>query len=105
MAGSKQQLREDRAIRDAARALVKADMAHLKQDLSGKSLKDRMFGPVSDGAKDVLERAGEAADNNRGVLAALVGAVVLWFARNPIMELFSDEYEDDKSDLESLSEQ
>lgn len=105
MAGSKQQLREDRAIRDAARALVKADMAHLKQDLSGKSLKDRVFGPVGEGAKDVLERAGEAADNNRGVLAALVGAVVLWFARNPIMELFSDEDEDDGSETESLSEQ
>lgn len=105
MADAKQQLREDRAIRDAARALVKADIAHLKHDLSGKSLGDRLFGSVGEGAKDVLERAGEAADNNRGVLAALVGAVVLWFARNPIMELFADETEGEDTHPESLSEQ
>lgn len=96
MPASKQQLREDRAIRDAARALVKADVAHLKQDLSSKSLGDRLFGTVGEGAKDVLEKAGDAAENNRGVLAALVGALVLWFARNPIMELFADEDENDE---------
>ena len=98
MSEPKQRLREDRAIRDAALALVKADFAHLKHDLSSKGLSERMLGSVGEGAKDVLEKAGDAAENNRGIFAVLVGAIVLWFARNPIMDLFSGEEEDAEDD-------
>lgn len=90
---SKRQLNEDRALRDAARALVDADVAHLKQDLSGKSLGERLVSGVGDGAKAVFQTAGDAANNNRGVLAALIGAIVIWFARNPIGELLVDQDE------------
>ena len=92
----RQQLREDRALRDAARALVHADIAHLKRDLKTRGLGDRLFGTMGDGAKDVLEKASEAADNNRGVLAALTGAMVLWFARNPLLDLIFGTAEDEE---------
>lgn len=88
MTDLKRQMVEDRALRDAARALVSADIAHVRNLLSGKSLTERMMGRVGDGARDALEHAADAADNHRGAIAVLIGAIVLWFARNPLMALF-----------------
>lgn len=96
------QLREDRLLRDAALALVKSDYANLRADFSGKSIGDRVAGRVHDGALDIFEEAVELADSNRGVLAVLIGAILLWFARNPIMALLigDDEDEDYGDDAE-----
>jgi len=90
------QLREDKALRDAALALVKADLAHLRGDLTGKSLGARFVDRMSEGAVDVFEDAVEVADDHKGVLATLLAAVVLWFARNPILSLFDDRDDDDE---------
>lgn len=84
------QLREDRALRDAALALVKADISHLKNDVGVKGVGARLANRLSDGAADVFDEAVEVADSNKGALAVLLAAIVLWFARNPIMDLFRD---------------
>lgn len=89
------QLRADRAVRDAARALVDADVAHFRADLGGKDIKTRMLDRVTEGAVDVLEEAVDVAQSNRAALITLLAAIGLWFARNPIMALFSDTDEDD----------
>lgn len=91
MSDSETRMREDRALRDAAFALLKADIAQVQATFSGKSLAQRAAGRISEGAQDLLDEAVESADNHRGALAALIAAVVLWFARNPIMALFSDD--------------
>ena len=93
-----QQMREDRNLRDAALALVKADISHLKNDVGAKGVASRLATRMSDGAADVFDEAVEVADNNKGALTALIAAVILWFARNPIMELFSDEEDADNQD-------
>ncbi len=85
------QLRQDRSLRHAARALVDADIAKFKTDFSGKALKTRALDRVTEGAADMLEEAVEVAQNNKGALITLVLAIGLWFARNPILSLFSDE--------------
>lgn len=85
-----QRLREDRVLRNAARALFEADVAHLRASLAGRSISTRIVDRIGEGASDVLDEAMEVADNNRGVIATLVAAIVLWFARHPIMDLFSD---------------
>lgn len=82
-----QRLREDRALRDAARRNLLADVAHVRANLSGVGISRRLFGRISDGAMDVLEQAKEQAEDKRGVLAALIGALFLWIAREPILEL------------------
>lgn len=87
-------MREDRALRDAARALFTADVAHVRNQLNGKSLSQRVIGRVGDGAKDVLEQAADTADNHRGTIALLLGAVALWFARHPLMALFDETFGD-----------
>jgi len=91
-------LREDRALRDASLALLKADVAHLRAELAGKSIPERIFGRVTEGAVDVFEEAVEAADNHRGALATLLAAIVIWFARNPILSLFRSD-DDDNEDI------
>ncbi|MBE5072775.1 hypothetical protein IM511_00475 [Erythrobacteraceae bacterium E2-1 Yellow Sea] len=95
MSDPEQRMLEDRALRDAARALFTADIAHVRNQLNTKSLPQRVLGRVGDGAKDVLEQAADTAENNRGTIALLLGAVVLWFARHPLMALFDDKFGSD----------
>jgi hypothetical protein len=84
------QLLEDRALRDAAKALVQADIEHLKADFGAKDIKSRITDRLTEGAVDVFEEAVEVAEDNKGALVTLVIAIGLWFARNPLMALFSD---------------
>ncbi|MEP5939060.1 MAG: hypothetical protein ABJ239_12095 [Erythrobacter sp.] len=95
MSKRKDQMHEDKALRDTARSLLSADISHVKNIMSGPSLGKRLAGRIGDGATDVLEKAGDQADNHRGILAALIGGIVLWFARNPILALLDDKPLDD----------
>ncbi|MEL6876733.1 MAG: hypothetical protein AAGL68_01375 [Pseudomonadota bacterium] len=81
-----QQFLEIRALRNAALANLKADIEHVKTGLSGKGLAERTVGRIATGAKDTLDQAKTTASDNGGVLAALLGALALWFAREPILE-------------------
>ena len=97
MAGTRQQLREDRLLRDAALAVVKGDIARIRSDLEGRNIGERALHRLGDGASELLDQASEKAADNKGVVALLAGAIVLWFARFPILELFGfdTDYEDD----------
>ena len=94
-------LSEDRALRDSAKALVKADLAHVKADLSGKSVQSRVSDRVSEGALDLFEEGKSLATENKEVLAGLGGALVLLLAGVPLVRwLFSSnddepDYDDD----------
>lgn len=87
MSRLEERLREDRALRDAARRNVLADIEHVKENLSGARIASRLVGRVGDGAVDVFERAKEQAEDKRGVLAALIGALLVWIAREPLFEM------------------
>lgn len=76
---------EDRHLRNSARTLVDADIRNLKSDLSRKSIGERTADRVREGALDLYEEAVEVADDNKGALSALLAAVIVWFARNPIL--------------------
>lgn len=84
----RERMLEDRYLRDSAKALVEADFEHVKTDLARKGLVARTFDTVKDGAVDLYEEAVDVAEDNKGALAALVAAVVVWFARNPLLDLF-----------------
>ena len=92
MSPRREQLLHDRHLRDAARALVMADWDNLRADLSVRSLGERAVDRLADGASEVYDEAMEVAADNKGALTAIVAALVLWFARNPIREaIFGDE--------------
>ena len=90
------QLREDRMLRDAARAMVEADVAHLRANLAGRSIPSRIADRIGEGAQDALDEAAGLADQHRGVLAAAIGALILWFVRHPIINLVLGENDDDE---------
>lgn len=87
---AREQLIADRHLRDAARALVVADLANLKADLSLRGIGGRAVDRVVEGANEVYSEAIEVAADNKGVLAAIIGALVLWFAREPIQDAVND---------------
>ena len=72
MSDRRTRMLEDKYLRESARALVEADIEHLKSDFSHKSLGERAFDRVREGAADLYEEAIDVADDNRGALAALV---------------------------------
>lgn len=92
---------EDRYLRDSAKALVEADIDHLKNGLNQKSIAERTFDGIKEGATDIYEEAVELAEDNKGALAALLAAIIVWFARNPIMDLFGPDDEPDQAPSDS----
>ena len=97
-----QQFLEDRALRNAARDVFMADVEHARTSISGKGIAARVGSRVGDGAKDVFEVAKVHADDKRGILAALIGALVLFFAREPILEIFGITQPDDNEDSSEI---
>jgi len=95
---------EDKYLRDTARALVEADIEHLKSDFAHKGFAERAIDRVREGATDLYEEAIDVADDNKGALAALLAAIVVWFARNPILELLGFEPDQELEDNEGESE-
>lgn len=94
MTSSRAQVLEDRHLRDAARALVEADFDNLRADLASKSIGERAVSRITEGASEVYEEALEVAADHKGALAAIVAALVLWFARHPIIEALVGEDEE-----------
>ena len=79
---------QDRELRDAARAVFLDDVEHARTNLTGKAVAERVVGRIGTGAKDVFEVAKGHADDKRGLIACLIAAITLWFARKPLLEIF-----------------
>jgi hypothetical protein len=81
---------EDRALRDAARAVLVEDVERLRESLSEQSITSRVSSGVTStvsqrirtGADDLIKQVGD----QKGWLALLVGVIVLWFTRGPILD-------------------
>ncbi|EAQ30097.1 hypothetical protein NAP1_04955 [Erythrobacter sp. NAP1] len=95
MSKLEQRLIEDRELRDAARANLMAEIEHAKEAFSAKGVFGRVGGRIGDGAKDVLEVAKFQAEDKRGILALLIGAILLWLGRQPLLEALGLDEETD----------
>ena len=94
MTARRERMLEDRHLRDAARALVEADIENLRADLAVKGIGERAVDRITEGASEVYDEAIEVAADHKGALAAIVAALLLWFARHPILEaLFGEDEE------------
>jgi hypothetical protein len=102
---------EDRALRDAARAVLAEDIARVRSALEEEGIASRVSsgvtatisGRIRAGARDVMSQAKARAGDHKGVLAVLVGLIVLWLARGPILDWMAeldaiDTAEDDTDD-------
>ena len=86
MSDPERRLTEDKALRDAARGLFKADLALVRADLAERGLGQRIADRLGESTMDVIDEAVDYAEDNKGKVAAGIAAVVLWFARRPILD-------------------
>ncbi len=90
MADLQHQLREDRALRNAAKRLVKADLGFLKGDMAEKGLGSRIAGRAKEGAAGIAENTAEYADENRikvgAGLAIGIAAFFGWIFRDRLSD-------------------
>ncbi|MHA7818254.1 MAG: hypothetical protein ACX930_01260 [Erythrobacter sp.] len=98
MSNLEERFREDRELRNAAYAVLKADLEHVKSSLSTKGVVSRVGSRIGGGAVDVFETAREQASDNRGIIAALIGAILLWLGREPILDAIGLGETDDSED-------
>ncbi|WP_086607483.1 hypothetical protein [Erythrobacter donghaensis] len=93
---------EDRAIRDAARAVLTEDVERLRDSLSQEGIASRVSSGVTttlsarfrDGARDVMSEIREQAGERKGLIALLVGLFLLFLARGPIFERIEELLDD-----------
>lgn len=89
---------EDRALRDAARAVLTEDVEQLRETLSEQGIASRVSSGVTttisarirSGARDVMTEVRTQAGDRKGMIALLIGAIILWFGRSSIFEWFED---------------
>ena len=86
MSELERRLAEDKALRDSVLALFKADLALVRADLAERGLGPRIADRLGESTVEMLEEAADYAEDNKGKIAAGVAAVVLWFARGPILD-------------------
>ena len=101
---ARERMLADRRIRDSAKTVVMADLEFLKGDLARKGLGERAADRIKSGALDVYDEAFETAADNKGVIAAVVAAIAVWLARNPLLALFGLGESDDAGDEADCAE-
>ena len=75
---------EYRALRDAAWAVVEADLAMLRNDVAARGIGERIKDRVGEEAHEVWDQARDVAGEHKGVVAGTVLALVAWLLRDPI---------------------
>jgi hypothetical protein len=76
---------EDRKLRDAALEVFVTDLRFIRQDLKARSVGKRITDRIGDSAMDIVDEAVDYAEANRWSIGAAAAAIVLWFARTPLL--------------------
>ena len=83
-------LAEDKALRGAALGLFKSDVALIRGDLDERGIGPRAKDRLGEAALGMLDDGIDYVEDNKGWVAAGTAAVVLWFARKPILGWLAD---------------
>lgn len=90
MTPAEAQLAEDKALRDAALAVFQDDLKFIRQDLEERGIGGRIADRIGDATVDLVDEAADYAEDNKGQIAAALAAIILWFARAPILHGLAD---------------
>lgn len=77
---------EDKALRDAALNVFLDDLRFIREDLDARGIGGRLADRLGDATMDLVDEAADYAEDNKGQVAAALAAIVLWFARAPILQ-------------------
>lgn len=97
-------LAEDRKLRDAALEVFSTDLRFIKQDLHARSVGKRITDRIGESALEIVDEAVDYAESNRGYIGAAVAAIVLWFARAPLLNGLARIFGFDEDDVEQLAD-
>lgn len=89
-------LTELRSLRDAAWAAVHSDIDALQDGLATRGIGERVKDRAAEEAREALDHAVDIASEHRGVIAATVLALIAWFLRGPIGDLFAALFGDEE---------
>jgi hypothetical protein len=78
-------LASDRLARDAARERFDEKLKQVREDLGARGAGGRILDRVTEDARDMFDEALDVADENRGVIAGTIAALMIWFFRSPII--------------------
>ena len=98
-------LTEDKTLRDAALALFKADLALVRADVNERGIGARIGSRLGEGTMATLDDAVDYAADNKGKVAAGIAAIVLWFARGPILDAIGRHLGDDENESDDEDEE
>jgi len=95
MSAIDRQLAEDRALRDAALRLFKADLDLVRGDLASRGVGQRAADRVGDAALDTMDEAVDYARDHKGQVAAGITAILLFLFRGPLLDALASLFGDD----------
>ena len=98
MSDLEQRFADYRALRDASKKVLLEEIEHARTAYSAKGLTNRYLGGVIEGGKDVYEVAKVHTVDNRGIIAIVLGALALWFGREPLLAAMAEEIDNDRDD-------
>lgn len=85
---AEQRLADDRALRNAARAVHDANLAQVKADLAARGVPARISAKAKHDALELASEALDVARESKGIIAGGIGALLLWFFRKQVISLF-----------------
>ncbi|WP_347303824.1 hypothetical protein V5740_04170 [Croceibacterium sp. TMG7-5b_MA50] len=91
------QMAEDLALRDAAKRLLDADIAYIREDVAQRGPGARIACRIGDAALDTFDDATAWGNEHRSLLLGVATVAVAWFARKPLMhgaEFLAEKAED-----------
>lgn len=76
-----------RDARNSAKGRLDASLSAMRAGLEEKGIGERVADGVAEKAADTFEQVVEVASANKAVVAGTLGALALWFLRNPLLAL------------------
>ena len=102
MSDTADRLAKDRTTREAALLAFNANLAQVRRDLEARGIGGRIADQASMEVRAGIDEALAIADDNKGIVAATIAALALWFLRIPLIAGLRSLLDGEKTDGETI---
>ena len=95
MTDLKRQLKEDKAIRSAARSILSAQVTQVRQGLSGQRIGEKLADKIGDPLFEKIESAGTPSKVIAAAVAGAAGVLAVALAWKPVAALLAQDEADE----------